>query len=128
MREGAHTVLAAAARFYTPLIVLFALTLLVTRPAGGGVGFVAGLGFLIALIAHAIVFGADAARASAPPWLMRLLAALGLAAAATGAAEPRLIFARELIEGGSFVIAAAGGALIVTALFGRAPTMRDPAP
>jgi hypothetical protein len=125
MREGAHTVLAAAARFYTPLIVLFALTLLVMRPAGGGVGLIAGLAFVLAWIAHALVFGAGAARAATPPWLMRALAALGLIAAALGATEPRVMFARELVEGGLFAVTAAGGALIVTALFGRAPTMRE---
>lgn len=128
MREGAHTVLSSASRFYMPLIALFALTLLVTRPAGGGVGLVAGFAFLLALIAHGIVFGASAVRAAAPPWLMRLFAAAGLAAAAFGAAEPRFVLEREFVEGGLFVLTAAGGALIVTALFGRAPAMRDHAP
>jgi len=128
VREGAHTVLAAAARFYTPLIVLFAFLLLATRPAGAGVGFVAGLAFLLALIAHALVFGATAARAAAPPMAMRLLSALGFAAAALGAVVPDLLFSRELVETGLFVLTAAGGAFIGAVLFGRAPTMRDQAP
>ena len=128
MKEGAHTVLAAAARFYTPLIVLFALTLLVVRPAGSAVGLVASLAFLLALIVHALVFGAAAARAAAPPFLMRLIAAIGLAAATFGAVAPGAMFAREFIEAGSFAVTAAGGALVITVLFGRAPTMRDPAP
>jgi multisubunit Na+/H+ antiporter MnhB subunit len=128
MREGAHTVLAAAARFYTPLIVLFALLLLAMRPAGAGVGFLAGLAFLLALTTHALVFGADASRAAAPPFLMRVLAAIGLAAAAIGATAPGLMFAREIVEAGLFVLTGAGGALIIAALFGRAPTMRDEAP
>jgi multisubunit Na+/H+ antiporter MnhB subunit len=127
MKDGAHIVLAAATRFYTPLIVLFALTLLIVRPAGAGVGLLAGLAFVLALIAHALVFGAGAARAAAPAFLMRLLMALGLAAATFGATVPRALFARELIEAGLFVVTAAGGALVIAVLFGRAPTMRDQA-
>jgi hypothetical protein len=128
MKEGAHAALAAAARFYTPLIVLFSLTLLVVRPAGGGVGLIAGLAFLMALTVHALVFGADAARAAAPPFLMRLIAALGLAGAVAGMAAPRMLFARELGEAGAFGVTAAGGALVIAVLFGRAPAMRDAAP
>ena len=125
--KGNQTVLAAAARFYTPLIVLFALTLLVVRPAGAGVGLLAGFAFVLALIVHALVFGASAARAAAPAFLMRLLMALGLAAATFGATVPRVLFARELIEAGLFAVTSAGGALVITVLFGRAPTMRDQA-
>jgi multicomponent Na+:H+ antiporter subunit B len=128
MRDGANVVLAAAARFYTPLIVLFALVLLITRPAGAGVGFIAGLAFVLALSAHALVFGASAARAAAPPWLMRILVAGGLVSAVAGACAPRMVFASELIEGGLFVVTAAGGALLIAVLFGRAPTMRDQTP
>ena len=127
MKEGAHTVLAAAARFYTPLIVLFALTLLVVRPAGVGVGLLAGLACVLALIVHALVFGASATRSAAPAFLMRGLIALGLGAAAFGATVPRALFARELVEAGLFVVTAAGGALVIAVLFGRAPTMRDQA-
>jgi multicomponent Na+:H+ antiporter subunit B len=127
MKDGAHTVLAAAARFYTPLVVLLALTLLVVRPAGTGVGLPTGFCLVLALIVHALVFGASAARAAAPAFLMRLLVALGLAAATIGATAPRILFARELIEAGLFVVTAAGGALVIAVLFGRAPTMRDQA-
>lgn len=127
MKDGAHTVLATAARFYAPLIVLFALSLLIVRPAGAGVGLVAGLGFVLVLMLHALVFGAGAARAAAHPFLMRTLLALGLALVVFGATVPRLIFGRELIEAGLFAVTAAGGALVGMALFGRAPTMRDQA-
>jgi multicomponent Na+:H+ antiporter subunit B len=127
MKDGVHIVLAAAARFYTPLIVLFALTLLVARPAGAGVGLLAGLAFVFALIVHALVFGGGAARDAAPPFLTRLLMAFGLAAATFGATVPRALFARELIEAGLLVVTAAGGALVIAVLFGRAPTMRDQA-
>jgi hypothetical protein len=74
---------------------------------------------------HALVFGAGAARAAAPPLLIRLIVALGLAGAVLGATGPRVMFARELVEAGVFVITAGGGGLVVTVLFGRAPTMRD---
>jgi hypothetical protein len=127
MRDGANVVLAAAARFYTPLIVLFALILLITRPADAGVGLIAGLAFVLALSAHALVFGASAARVAAPPWLMRMLVAGGLVSAVMGASAPRILFASELVEGGLFVVTTAGGALLIVVLFGRAPTMRDQA-
>lgn len=127
MKLGAHTVLAAAARFYTPLIVLFALTLLAGRPAGGGIGFIAALAFLLAFLVHALVFGAAAARRAAPPLAMRTLAAFGLLACATGAAVRGAPFARELLEAGVFVLTAGGGALAVVVLFGRAPTLREDA-
>lgn len=125
MREGAHIALAAAARFYAPLIVLFALALLALRPAGGGVGLIAGLAFLLALWTHVLVFGAAAARAAMPPVFTRLLMAAGFAALTIGAVAPGVVFAGQLVEGGLFVTVAAGGALMLTVLAGRAPTMRD---
>lgn len=127
MKEGAHIVLAAALRFYTPLIVLFALTLLVVRPPGSGLGLLAGLAFLLAPILHALVYGASALRAAAQPFLLRVIAALGLVAAVLGLAAPRMLFARELAEAGLFAVTAAGGMLVIAVLFGRAPTMRDEA-
>jgi hypothetical protein len=126
MKEGAHIALAAAARFYTPLMALFALALLALRPAGGGVGFVAGLAFVLVLLTHVLVFGAVAARAAAPPIATRLLMALGLAALVAGATLP-VLFAPQLVEGGLFVVMAAGGALMIAVIVGRAPTMRDEA-
>jgi hypothetical protein len=125
MKEGAYAALAAAARFYAPLIVLFALALLLARPAGSGVGFVSGLVFLLGVIVHTLVFGAAASRAAMPAMLMRVLVASGLVMAAAGAGLPGVLFARELVEAGAFVVTAAGGALMVLVLFGRAPTMRD---
>ena len=58
MKAGAHVVLGAAARFYVPLIALFALALLADRAPGGGIGFVAGLAFGLVPVLHALVFGA----------------------------------------------------------------------
>jgi hypothetical protein len=125
MKPGAHIALAAAARFYAPLIALFALTLLIDSDAGGGVGLVAGFAFVLALLAHVLVFGAAAARAAAPPFVARSMLALGLATAVAGGGLPRLAFAPQLLEGGLFLVTAAGGALILAVLVGRAPTMRD---
>jgi multisubunit Na+/H+ antiporter MnhB subunit len=125
MKPGAHIALAAAARFYTPLIALFALTLLIAGNVGAGIGLVAGFAFVLALLMHVLVFGDAAARASAPPFLTRFVLALGLAAAVAGASLPRFLFAPQMLEGGLFAATAAGGVLILTVLVGRAPTMRD---
>ncbi len=125
MTPGGHVALAAAARFYTPLVALFAATLLLRAPAGAGSGITAGLAFVLALLLHVLVFGAAAARAAAPPLICRLLLALGLALALTGTLSPSFGIASQLTEGGLFIVTAAGGVLILTVLIGRAPTMRD---
>jgi hypothetical protein len=125
VRNGATSVAIAAARFYTPLIVFLALMLLATRAPGTGAGFVAGLVFMLGLIAHALVFGAAQAGAAMSPVLMRALLAFGLAASMTGILSPRFPFAREVIEASLFLVTSAGGALVIAVLFGRAPTMRD---
>jgi len=128
LRDGAHSVLAAAARFYTPLIVLFAVLLLIVRAPGTGVGFVAGLALLLALIVHALVFGVRAALAALPAPLTRAIAAAALAATVLTTLPLPIAFATELREAGLFALTAAGGALAIAALFGRAPTMREPGP
>ncbi len=125
MTPSGHVALPAAARFYTPLIALFAATLLLRAPAGAGIGLTAGLAFVLALLLHVLVFGAAAARAAAPPLICRLLLALGLSFALTGTLSPSFGNASQLTEGGLFIVTAASGALILTVLIGRAPTMRD---
>jgi multisubunit Na+/H+ antiporter MnhB subunit len=125
MKAGAHIVLGAAARFYAPLIALFALVLLADRPPGGGIGFVAGLAFGLVPVLHALVFGAAAARQALPPVLARSLLALGVIAAVAGAGLPQLGYAPQLIEGGAFCATIAASALLVQVTFGRAPTLRD---
>jgi len=125
MKPGAHAVLAAAARAYAPLIALFAFALLATRPAGTGIGFLAGLAFALVIVLHALVFGAGAARRAFPPWACRLALASGLGLALLGAGAARLAFAPQLIEAGAFAATAAAAALITAALFRRAPTLRD---
>lgn len=126
MKEGAHAALAAAARFYTPLIALFAFTRLVEHGPGSAIGLSAGVILLLAFVLYALLYGVAAARKAAPPPVLRVLTAAGLATAALGALGG-VPLARELIEAGLFTVTAAGGALTVLVLFGRAPTMRDAA-
>ncbi len=117
--------IAATARLYAPLIVLFALSLLAGWPAGSGVGFFAGLVFGLALALHALVFGAGAAQRAFPPWSCRVFMTFGLIAACAGAGLPGLGFASRLVEAGLFTLTIGGLALMIVALFGRAPTLRD---
>lgn len=125
MRPGAHIVVAAAARFYAPLLVLFAALILSRGVAGAGVGFTAGLAFGLLLMMHALVFGVDAARAALAPWLARLLLALGATAAAITGGLHGLVYAAQILETGLFVATAAASAIVIQVLFGRAPTLRD---
>lgn len=125
MSTGPHVVLRAATRFYIPLALLFALSLLLVRPPGGGVGFIAGMAFALALLLHVVLFGAAAARAAMPPPVSRALLALGLAAVLVGTGAPNLQFAGQMIEGGLFAITVGAASLIVGAIVGRVPTLRD---
>lgn len=118
-------VIAAAARFFTPLMALFALALLATRAPGNGVGFVAGLAFGLVLILHALTFGADAARTAFPTPVARATLAFGLIAICVGAGLPGFAYAGQVIEAGGFTATVAGGAIVVQTLFGRATTLRD---
>ena len=125
MKPGAHIVVVGAARLYAPLILMFALTLLAARAPGSGVGFAMGLAFALGLVLHALVFGAAAMRAACPPVMMRLLLAAGVIAALGGAGTPGLRFSPQAVEAGLALATAAGASVVVTVLFGRAPTLRD---
>jgi hypothetical protein len=125
MRIGTHVIVAAAARFFTPLMALFAAVLLLSGAPGDGVGVVAGVAFGLVLLLHALTFGAGAARAAFPAPLARLILALGVGGVCAGAGLPGFVFARETIEAGAFAASVASGALIVHVLFGRVPTLRD---
>lgn len=127
MKIGAHILVVAATRFYLPLIVLFAIGLLVARPAGAGVGLTAGLVLGLAFALHLLAFGADAAARAFPPFFARLLVAFGMIATVAGAAMARAPYAGELVEAGLFVVTASGLALVLLVLAGRAPTLRDEA-
>lgn len=125
MKPGAQIILVSAARLYTPLILLFALTLFAARAPGGGVGFMAGLAFALAFVLHGLVFGAAGLRAAFPPLAMRLLLAAGMAIALAGAGGPGLRFSAQAVEAGLALTTAASASLVIAALFGRAPTLRD---
>ena len=125
MKTGAHIVLAAATRFYAPIIILAALLLVMLRLPGEGVGFVAGIILGVALALHMLVFGGAAARTAFPPYLARLLVAGGLALTALSAAAPGLAMAPQLREAGVFIATASAIALVLAVLIARAPTLRD---
>jgi multisubunit Na+/H+ antiporter MnhB subunit len=125
MMRSAQIVLLSAARFYTPLIALFAFSLLALYAPGAGVGFVAGLAFALTLTLHVIAFGAAAARAAAPPIVARLVLTLGLIASVAAAAAPGWAWSARAMEAGLFAAAVGAAALILAALTGRAPSLRD---
>jgi multicomponent Na+:H+ antiporter subunit B len=125
MKPGGHIVVAAAARFYTPLIVLFAALVLFGSAPGAGVGFVAGLAFGLALVLHALVFGAPAARAALPARVARLMLGIGAGTAIVGAGLHGFVYAAQLGEVALFVATVAASAIVVQVVFGRAPTLRD---
>jgi len=125
MRAGAHIMVASASRLYAPLMALFALSLLAGWPASSGVGFAAGLVFALALALHGLVFGAMAARRAFPPWVCRIVAAIGFVAACVSAGVPEMAFAPRIVEAGLFMVTTAGASLVVVVLFGRVPTLRD---
>lgn len=117
--------LLAAVRFYAPLIVLLALTMLVTRSPGAGVGFVAGIVVALALAAHVLVFGAAQSLRAFPPLAARILLALGMVAGIAGAAMDGSAYAAQISEAGLFALTVAGVHLVFLVLIGRAPTLRE---
>ena len=125
MRAAAHLVLSSALRFYAPLLVLFAFSLLASWPVNSGVGFVAGAAIGMLLVLHMLVFGADAFRAAFPPAIARLFAALGAVVAFVAAALPGGTGAAQAMEGALCVTTIGALALALTVLAGRAPTLRD---
>ncbi len=125
MRGGANASVRAAVWLYTPLIALFAFSLLPARPAGGGVGFVVGLALALVLILHALMFGAAAARRALPGPIARAMLALGLIAAVVGVGAPGLAYAPRVIEAGLMLTTLGAAALALAVLAGRAPTMRE---
>lgn len=125
MRPGADPVLSAAVRFFAPLLALFAASLLVWRAPGAGAGFLAGLSAALVIVLHALVFGARASQRAFPPVLARLCVGVGVGLALAGAGLPRWAYAPQAIEAGAFAATAGAAALVVAALFGRAPTLRD---
>ncbi len=125
MIRGAHIILLSAARAYTPIIAVFAFAVLALTPAGAGAGFLAGLAFALALTLHALVFGADAARQVSPPAATRLVLSAGLVLCVACAGAPGFAWSAQVMEAGLFAVTCGASALFLSALFGRAPSLRD---
>lgn len=125
MKPGASVQVRAAAQLYAPLIALFSLSLFVVRAPGSGIGFIAGLGFGLVFVLHALVFGAAASKRALPPLVSKLLLVAGVGGAFAGAALTHWRLAPVLVEAGLFAATAAASSLIVIVVFGRAPTLRD---
>lgn len=125
MTPVVQILVAAAVRFYAPVLVVFSLSLLLAAQPGSGQSFVGGLLFTLAPALHALAFGAAAARRAFPPTAARVLLAGGVLAVLAGqtiAADPVRAY---LTEAGVFAATAASAVLIVAVLAGRAPTLAD---
>lgn len=125
MKTDAHVVLAASARLMIPVAALFALTVLAVGEPGAGVGMRAGLAFALALALHALVFGVSASRRGFAPAAARTMLALGALLVFAAAGAPGWSEATRLMELGLFGVVVSSVSLILTALMGRAPTLRD---
>jgi multicomponent Na+:H+ antiporter subunit B len=91
-----NLILRVVAKFIIPLIFLFALYVQFHGDFGPGGGFQAGVIFSAAIILYALVFGADKAKRVITPYVLRLLASLGvLIYAGTGVAT--------IVLGGNFL-------------------------
>ncbi len=66
------------AKLLIPLIILFSLYVQFHGDFGPGGGFQAGVIFSAAIILYALVFGLDVAEKIIPPYILRLIAALGV--------------------------------------------------
>jgi len=73
-----NLILHVVSKFLIPLIIIFALYVQFHGDFGPGGGFQAGVIFSAAIILYAMVFGLDAAEKIIPPYLLRILASLGV--------------------------------------------------
>lgn len=122
--KGRSIVVAAATQLYAPLLVLFGATLLADY-APGGVGFVAGLTFGLALALVALTFGAGVARQVLPPAVARAALGFGVLAVIGAVGLPELAFAPQVEEAGLCAATAAAVSLTLFCAFERAPTLSD---
>lgn len=82
-----NLILRVVSKFLIPLIFLFALYVQFHGDFGPGGGFQAGVIFSAAIILYSLVFGVDSAKKVISPYILRLLASLGvLIYAGTGVA------------------------------------------
>jgi multicomponent Na+:H+ antiporter subunit B len=94
-----NLILRVVSKFLIPLIFLFALYVQFHGDFGPGGGFQAGVIFSAGLILYALVFGVETAKKIIPPFVLRLLASLGvLIYAGTGIAA--LILGGRYLEFG----------------------------
>lgn len=105
-----------------------ALSLLVLRAPGEGVGVAAGAVGALALAAHALVYGAVEAQRAFPAWFARVLLVLGSLAVIAGALLEGRAYGVQLGEAGLFVLIIAATHLVMTVLIARAPTLGDEDP
>jgi len=83
-----NLILRVVSKFLIPLIFLFALYVQFHGDFGPGGGFQAGVIFSAGIILYAIVFGTETAKQIIPPFVLRILASLGvLLYAGTGVAS-----------------------------------------
>ena len=120
MRSGDGRFLAASAQVVGPLFVFCAVVLLLSWPAGSGVGFMAGLMAAMGVLVHTLVFGAAAGRVSSFARFQRAGLTLGALAGLAGLAATQAPISPLLREAGLFVTTASIGILIVAAFAGRA--------
>ena len=73
-----NLILKIIAKFLIPLIFLFALYVQFHGDFGPGGGFQAGVIFSAGLILYTLVFGVETAKNIIPPFVLRLLASLGV--------------------------------------------------
>lgn len=94
-----NLILRVVSKFLIPLIFLFALYVQFHGDFGPGGGFQAGVIFSAGLILYTLVFGVETAKKIIPPFVLRLLASLGvLIYAGTGIAA--LILGGKYLEFG----------------------------
>lgn len=83
-----NLILRVVSKFLIPLIFLFALYVQFHGDFGPGGGFQAGVIFSAGLILYALVFGVETAKQIIPPYVLKILASLGvLIFAGTGVAS-----------------------------------------
>jgi hypothetical protein len=120
---GAQATLGRSAQLVGAMLVFFTCLLLWTR-APGGVGFLAGLVLILAIVLHALVNGSSAVMALTPMPALRAVLTLGLLAAVAGGVLDHSALAGVVAEAGAFACSAAAGTMTIIVLFGRAPTLR----
>lgn len=111
-----------AARLYGPLLLLAAFALLATAAPGRSMGLAAGLTGALAVVLHALVFGAAAVRRAWPPVVARAVFVIGALAGLAGVSRTSPD-APVIADAGACLMSLAGASLLVQVLFARAPAL-----